>query len=320
MKAGIRTCGVISWAAAVAICTQAPAAEKGATSAAPRSDHAAEVHGLARAPFVIPLRSGVADASNALPAQELMFGEPPVKLARNVVNPTLTAFLPETSHATGTAVIVAPGGAFIILAVAHEGDDVARWLAERGVAAFTLRYRLAPTPRDDAEFRTLRAQQMRKPKLLQPIVKSQAPISIEDGKEAVRLVRMRAAEWGIAPHRVGILGFSAGGAVAVGAATGYGRGNRPAFAASIYGAGADVTVPSDAPPVFIAAAADDPVVPANTSVQLYSHWVTAGRPAELHIYVKGGHGFGLHEQRLPSDHWIDAFYAWLIAERFARQR
>src|SRR2546429_3264132 len=88
--------------AAVAICTQAPAAEKGATSAAPRSDHAAEVHGLARAPFVIPLRSGVADASNALPAQELMFGEPPVKLARNVVNPTLTAFLPETSHATGT--------------------------------------------------------------------------------------------------------------------------------------------------------------------------------------------------------------------------
>ena len=72
MKAGIRTCGLISWAAAVAICTQAPAAEKGATSAAPRSDHAAEVHGLARAPFVIPLRSGVADASNALPAQELI--------------------------------------------------------------------------------------------------------------------------------------------------------------------------------------------------------------------------------------------------------
>jgi acetyl esterase/lipase len=164
----------------------------------------------------------------------------------------------------------------------------------------------------------MRARQLRDPTELQPIFKAQAPISIADGKDAIGLVRQRAAELGINVDRIGILGFSAGGEVATGAAIGYGVDNRPNFAAPIYGAAADGNIPSDAPPVFIAAAADDPSVPANTSVQLYSRWVAAGRSAELHIYSKGGHGFGMRRQGTPTDGWIDAFYTWLIAEGFAK--
>jgi acetyl esterase/lipase len=276
------------------------------------------LHGVRREPFVIPLHAGAGMTSRSAPDQETEYGEPPIKLVRNVVTPTLTAFLPAPSRATGTAVIVAPGGAFIMLAVVHEGEDVARWLADRGIAAFVLRYRLALTPRSDADFRAMRARQLRDPAELQPIFKAQAPISIADGKDAIGLVRQRAAEWGINVDRIGILGFSAGGEVATGAAIGYGVDNRPNFAAPIYGAAADGNIPSDAPPVFIAAADDDPSVPANTSVQLYSRWVAAGRSAELHIYSKGGHGFGMRRQGTPTDGWIDAFYTWLIAEGFAK--
>jgi acetyl esterase/lipase len=266
-----------------------------------------------REPFVIAIEPGTSvEAATATEAQTI-YGDPAVPLVRNVTSPTLTAYLPDPDEATGAAVIVAPGGAYIMLAIEHEGTEVARWLAVRGIAAFVLRYRTAPMPATDDGFKEMRDRQMREPELLGPIIEAQAPISMADGRAAVRLLRSRAAEWNLDPHRIGILGFSAGGGVATGAATEYASDERPDFAALIYGAGTPEAIPNDAPPLFILAAADDPVVPATRSKDLFSRWHAAGHTAELHLYATGGHGFGMLEQGLPSDRWIGMFYEWLVA-------
>ena len=137
------------------------------------------------------------------------------------------------------------------------------------------------------------------------------PLIIADGLQSVKLVRQRATEWRIAPDRIGIMGFSAGGSVTTGVALEYDADSRPDFAAPIYSAPReDISVPADAPPLFIAVAHDDAFA-ASASVPLYSAWSAAGRSAELHIYSKGGHGFGMHTQGLPADHWIDHFGDWL---------
>jgi len=266
-----------------------------------------------REPFVIAIEGESVEAATATEAQTV-YGDPAVPLVWNVTSPTLTAFLPDPAEATGTAVIVAPGGAYIMLAIEHEGTDVARWLAERGIAAFVLKYRTAPMPPTEAGFKAMRDRQMREPELLGPIIEAQAPISIADGSAAVRLLRSRAAEWNLDPDRIGMLGFSAGGGVTMGTATQYEAGERPDFAALIYGAGVPESIADDAPPLFILAAADDPVVPASRSKELFSHWRAAGHPAELHLYSRGGHGFGMLEQGLPSDRWIEMFHAWVVSD------
>lgn len=255
----------------------------------------------------------MASADSPTEAQTV-YGQPPVPLVRNVTSPTLTAYLPDPANATGAAVIVAPGGAYIMLAIQHEGTDVARWLAARGIAAFVLKYRVAPMPETDDGFKALRDRQMREPELLGPIIEAQAPLSIADGQAAVKLLRARADEWDLDPDRVGILGFSAGGGVALGSASGYEADERPAFVAIVYGAGADNPIPDDAPPLFIVATADDPVVPARSGIRLFARWREAGRSAELHVYAKGGHGFGMLEQGFPSDGWIETFHAWLLGQ------
>jgi acetyl esterase/lipase len=236
------------------------------------------------------------------------------RLVRNVTEPTLTVFLPEASVAVGTGVVVCPGGAWHFLMMDKEGTEVARWLTARGVAAFVLKYRLAPTPDDDDAFTRAvsnldeRREQMAKAR----------PLAVADGLQAVRVVRQRADEWGLEADRIGILGFSAGGAATAGAATRYDAESRPSFAAPIYAPWWDTEpVPADVPPLFLAAAGDDVVVDPDSSLKLYSAWRGVGRPAELHMYSKGGHGFGMNQQGLPSDHWIDQFWAWLQASGFA---
>jgi acetyl esterase/lipase len=144
-----------------------------------------------------------------------------------------------------------------------------------------------------------------------PIVK----LALADGNAAIGYVRKHAAEFGVNPERIGIIGFSAGGTVAVSVAMNYTAETRPDFAAPIYpaynwaikGSG----VPADAPPAFILAASDDPLGLAPQSVAIYQDWIAAGKPAELHLYSKGGHGFGMRQQHQPSDHWIERFADWL---------
>jgi acetyl esterase/lipase len=234
------------------------------------------------------------------------------RLVRNVSVSTLTVYLPEPSIATGTAVISCPGGAFHFLMIDKEGTDVARWLTARGVAVFVLKYRVYPTPDDDDAFLEIAAD----PLPHRPNMEKIWPMSIADGVQAVRIVRARASQWGIAPDRIGIMGFSAGGAVTAGAASAYDAASRPDFAAPIYAVWQERPVPADAPPLFLVAASDDALVAPINSIRLYSAWQQAGRRAELHIYAEGGHGFGLIPKGLPVDGWMERFWEWLVAEGF----
>jgi len=139
-------------------------------------------------------------------------------------------------------------------------------------------------------------------------------LAINDGKEAIKYVRTHAAEYGISSSSIGIIGFSAGAAVSDATGISYTSESRPDFIGSFYGyipPEVDGPVPGDAPPMFLAAASDDQFGLHIKAVELYSKWIAAKRPAELHIYAKGGHGFGMRKQNIPTDSWTDRFTDWL---------
>jgi len=231
------------------------------------------------------------------------------EVVTNVVVPTITAFLPDAAN--GTSVIIAPGGGFHALSINSEGNDVARWLNERGVAAFVLRYRLVPSGTD-----AVAEMVQKKPEQTRQDMATIAPLAGADGLAALRLVRERAEEFGIDPGRIGFMGFSAGGAVTAMVVHNYDESTRPDFVAPIYasvGMISDAEVPADAPPMFLVAASDDQLGLATDSVKLYEKWLAAGKPVELHLYASGGHGFGMRRQNLPSDSWIERFGDWLNA-------
>lgn len=234
------------------------------------------------------------------------------RIVRNVATATLTPVLPDKPNAGGprAAVIVAPGGAFLSLSIDTEGFDVARWLAERGVVAFVLKYRLDPTPADIPGFKaTAHERFSRPPREAVPVT---PPVAIADGLAAVRLVRERAAQWGIDPQRVGLLGFSAGAMTALGTAVAPDAPSRPNFIAPIYPPMHAQPVPTDAPPMFLALALDDRLM-ANGDYGLLTAWQRAGRPVEAHFYERGDHGFGSRKQGTTSDGWFDQFMAWLAS-------
>jgi acetyl esterase/lipase len=265
--------------------------------------------------FTIPIwPEGLPTGSEDWTQQEVeSFAPPPLNFRqlRNVTNSTLTAFLPEAGKANGTAVVICPGGAFHALAIDHEGNEVARWFVEHGVAAFVLKYRLVATPQLDDEYETVIQALLRDMDRLRNVTQSVSMLAIADARQSLRLVHQRASEWGIAPNKIGIMGFSAGGHVTAGTALEFDRETRPDFAAPIYGALiSDFVVPSDAPPLFIAVAQDDALA-AESCLKLYSSWKAAGHPAELHIYAAGGHGFGMRKQNLPCDNWIERLGDWL---------
>ncbi len=263
---------------------------------------------------VISLPTGAAPsaAQENYPEKEYFSKIWNTEVVTNVTKPTLTVFKPSPELRNGTAVVICPGGGFMALSINSEGIDVAKYLAARGVTAFVLKYRLAHTGEDATqEFATLFTTD--RPKF-QEIIAKVVPLSIADGLTAVTYVRQHASEWGVSADRVGIIGFSAGGTVAAGVAFRYLPDGRPAFVAPIYAAGArfkDDPVPADAPPMFAVAATDDQLGLAPESVSLYEKWTSAHKSAELHMYAKGGHGFGMRTQNLPTDHWIDRFAEWL---------
>jgi len=235
----------------------------------------------------------------------------------NVVNPTLTVFQPEPDKANGTAVIICPGGAFFGLSIDSEGFEVARWLNGRGVTCFVLKYRLVPCKTDDPT-RELTARGN-----LDDVVAPIIQLALADGKAAIAHVRQHAKEYGVSPDRIGILGFSAGGTVTASVAYNYTLESRPNFVAPIYLAYKWVikegSVPADAPPMFILAATDDPLKLAPESVALYQDWTAARKSAELHLYSKGGHGFGMRKQNLASDHWVERFADWLEVQGWLKK-
>jgi acetyl esterase/lipase len=261
-------------------------------------------------PDAIVLGTGPLPGATAPEAWHRQYGS---LFARNVTIATLTPFLPDPARATGAAVIVAPGGGFRTLSMENEGWDVARALAARGVAAFVLKYRLNPTPQDMAGFeRSMRemfsgAARGPRPTPDQAMV-GLAP-QIADARAAFALVRRRAADWHVDPDRIGMVGFSAGAMLTMATALN-GQDARPAFIGNIYGPLAPMAVPADAPPMFVALAADDPLF-GNGGFGLIESWRAARRPVEFHLYEQGGHGFGMYPKETTSTGWFDAFVRWL---------
>jgi acetyl esterase/lipase len=263
---------------------------------------------------VIRLYDGAAPGSESWTWQEAeqAFEGADDRFAYNVVDPTLTLFLPERNRATGAAVIVAPGGAFHILSIDHEGYDVARWLNERGVAAFVLKYRIVRSL-TDKPLQEL-AGKMQDFAKLDEVNAPVVPLATDDGHAAVRYVRSKASDWGIDTDRIGFMGFSAGGTLTMSVLYTADDASRPNFVAPIYAYERAILgseVPPARTPIFIAAASDDPLGLAPHSVSIYQKWLEAGQPAELHMYERGGHGFGMRIQGLPSDAWMQAFGDWL---------
>ena len=268
---------------------------------------------LAAAQDVIPLYSAPPPGSKQerYPEKEYFSNVWHTQVVTNVTEPSLMVFKPSSDLRNGTAVVICPGGGFMALSITSEGTDVAKYLAAKGVAAFVLKYRLAHTGEDGTqEFMTLFANRQKFDETVAKVV----PLAVADGLAAVTYVRQHAAEWGVSPDRVGIIGFSAGGRVTSGVAFHYLPEGRPAFVAPIYAGGEiskDVPVPADAPPMFVAAATDDQLGLAPESLALYERWTAAHKSAELHLYARGGHGFGMRKQNLPTDHWIDRFADWM---------
>jgi hypothetical protein len=229
-----------------------------------------------------------------------------IKSIKNVHKPSIEAHFPPADKAVGTAIIVAPGGGHRQLVWGSEGTDIAAWLNEIGVTAVILKYRLAQTPGYKYS------------------VEKEA---LEDTQRAIRMVRAHAKEWRITPSRVGILGFSAGGALAAYADIRFDRGQatspdpidrqscRPDFVGLVYpGWGRmDTEVPKDAAPAFLASAGLDDAFHARQTVEFHNMLFRAGIPSDLHIYSHGGHGGAISNRKgIPFGTWHIRFQDWLV--------
>ena len=242
---------------------------------------------------------GVAPGSESWKQKEITIDNTPVgTVIMDVVTPTITAYLPDRSKATGTGVIIAPGGAFLALTMSLEGADLAKWLQQRGIAAFVLKYR------------TVEKKSEGIPAGLN--LDTAGRYGMADGIQALKVVRQHAREWRVDPNRVGFLGFSAGAMVASAALVQSDSAARPSFVGLLYGGpfGKMPAVPAHLPPVFMAWAQDDPVA-LETATRFHDALIAAGNKPEAHIFNSGGHGFGMRQQEKSSDHWIDEFYYWL---------
>jgi acetyl esterase/lipase len=223
----------------------------------------------------------------------------------NVHNPSITAYLPAEGKSTGTAIIIAPGGGHRVLCLGHEGDALANWFAEQGIAAFVLRYRLC---REPASIYTLKGHAM------------------DDTRRAIRMVRQRADDWEINPKRIGILGFSAGGELAAYSAMESDNGksdasdpiermsSRPDFQGLIYPGKSDTfTVKKGMPPAFVAYGYNDRPDISIGMAKVYLKYKEAQVPCEMHVYSNAGHGFGYRPGTTSAaGDWPKRFCEWLV--------
>ncbi|NNJ87969.1 MAG: alpha/beta hydrolase [Eudoraea sp.] len=233
----------------------------------------------------------------------------------NVSKPSMEVFRPDESIANGTSVIIAPGGGLYALSIESEGNMVAKWLNEKGITAFVLKYRLVPTGEDGV--RELNETSNNNVDEFIRLIGAVMPYSVADGLSAVQYVRENAEELGVDKNKIGFMGFSAGGAVTQGVAYNGKEDTRADFIVPVYSWTTAMPVqeaPEDPPSMLVICASDDPLGLAAGSIELYNSWLAADQKAELHMYSKGGHGFGMKKQDLPSDSWIGRFYDWGVAE------
>lgn len=228
-----------------------------------------------------------------------------------VSTPDLTVYLPLKEKNTGVGVILCPGGGYEHLAIDKEGHDVAKWLNSIGVAAFVLKYRL---PRSKGAGYSMEAP-------------------LQDGQRALRLVRTRAEEWHLDSNRIGMMGFSAGGDLVARAGMSWDKGQsaaadpverascRPDFLVLAYPAlPKELHVTADTPPAFLVQASDDHTVSPENSLRFYQALLQAKVPAELHIYLQGGHGFGMVQSGLPTASWQLRLEDWMILQGILQKK
>jgi acetyl esterase/lipase len=242
----------------------------------------------------------------------------PLTWVTDVAQPTMTVYAPEGKN-TGAAVVVLPGGGFQVLAIDLEGTEICDWLTFKGITCVLLKYRVPSAPYDwrcDCRRHNL---------------ETSTP-SLEDVQRTIGLVRLHAKEWHIDPHKIGVMGFSAGGYLAAEISTKYRHrlyapiddadkeSDRPDFAALVYPGhlatdndtlNPNVPVSSETPPTFVAQAEDANMDPVHESLVYYTALAKAGVPAEMHLYAQGGHAFGLRRTKFPVTDWPQLFETWL---------
>lgn len=267
----------------------------------------------------IPLGTGGVEGQKAKESWFKQWGDP---MARNISKATLTPFLADPKKANGATVIVAPGGGFMWLSMGNEGWEVAQALADRGINAFVLKYRLQPTLDGLDAFESQMNQRFADAaKLSSPDKPETAPQrpswdlsdQIEDVEAAYKMIIDRADEWGVDKNRIGMIGFSAGAGLTM-ATTLQSKKVKLAFIGPIYGGMQAVDVPKNAPPMFAAIASDDFLF--NGDFGVIKSWYDAKIPVEFHLYQNGGHGFGLGNPNRTSNRWFDAFIYWLDVNGF----
>ena len=282
-----------------------------------------------QAPVVaeIPLYEGSAPGSESWDWEEFRLDNPAdgQTYLANVTTPTLLPFLPEPGKATGAAMIVCQGGGHQILSYSAEGTNVAAWLAERGVAAFVLKYRLihfAKTP-EEAFWYVLGlpepAADQTDPEAARAHRAEAIAMSNDDGRAAVAWVRRHAADYGIDPDRIGIIGFSAGAGVTASVCFDHDAQSRPNLVAPIYGGSFPGEIPPDAAPLFVVAPELDQR-PGLTGISLYTAWQQAKLPAELHYFAACEHGFGYKEDGAPVNDWITLLLHFMQKTGFAPEK
>ncbi len=267
-------------------------------------------------PGAIPLYKGVAPGSEGATQQEVWTKAMGRELwVRNITVPTLTPYLPKKGKGNGAAVLVIPGGGFQFVSISNEGWPVAQALADRGIAAFVLKYRTEKTVDSEAEFASvMRARFTAPPSTDTTNRQFEAPVAMAraDAQTALRMIRDNAAKWGVDPKRVGMLGFSAGAMTTLATTLANDPTARPDFIAPIYGMMVAVTPPTNPQPLFAALASDDPLFN-KQGFGLVESWQKAGGSVELHYFEGGSHGFGAQKKGTTSDMWFEEYMAWLKA-------
>jgi acetyl esterase/lipase len=241
----------------------------------------------------------------------------PTRMITDVTEPTITVCRPPEGKAAGTAILIFPGGGYWDLYWQLEGEEVAAWLNSQGIHALILKYRVPRRPDEP------KGEPARRP--------------LQDAQRALSLARSRAAEWGFDPHRIGVIGFSAGGHLAVASATQFDKRTyapiddidktdcRPDFAIPVYpgylasknadSLAPNIVVPTNASPMFLIHGGEDIITPPENSVLMYLAMRRAGVPAELHVYAGTAHDFGVRTTGAPYSAWKSACIAWLGAQR-----
>ena len=237
----------------------------------------------------------------------------PTRLLTNVTRPTITICRPAKEKDTGTAVLICPGGGYWDLYWQLEGEEVAAWLNSLGITGIILKYRVPRRPYEP------KGEPARRP--------------LQDAQRAVSLVRSKAKEWGINPDRIGMVGFSAGGHLAIATATNFEKRTytpidevdkiscRPNFAILAYPGylkpkdkdelSPGLQIPSGTPPIFLAHGGDDVISPPGHSVVMYQALKRANIPAELHIYTGAAHDFAVRKSDQPCSKWTEEAAAWM---------